>query len=66
MKDKRVLLSIRCYLQAGIMDGGLVSPRTEGTPHVIGDAPDQVRDPLELSLLHVSDASYRRLDILSA
>ena len=32
VKDKRVLLLIRRYLQAGIMDGGLVSPRTEGTP----------------------------------
>jgi RNA-directed DNA polymerase len=32
VKDKRVLLLIRRYLQAGMMDGGLVSPRTEGTP----------------------------------
>ena len=32
IKDKRVLLLIRRYLQAGMMDGGLVSPRTEGTP----------------------------------
>ena len=32
VKDKRVLLLIRRYLQAGIMEGGLVSPRTEGTP----------------------------------
>jgi len=32
VKDKRVLRLIRRYLQAGIMDGGLVSPRTEGTP----------------------------------
>lgn len=32
VKDKRVLLLIRRFLQAGIMDGGLVSPRTEGTP----------------------------------
>lgn len=32
MKDKRVLLLIRRYLQAGMMEGGLVSPRTEGTP----------------------------------
>jgi RNA-directed DNA polymerase len=32
VKDKRVLLLIRRYLQAGIMEGGLVSLRTEGTP----------------------------------
>jgi group II intron reverse transcriptase/maturase len=32
VKDKRVLLLIRRYLQAGVMNGGLVSPRTEGTP----------------------------------
>lgn len=32
VKDKRVLVLIRRYLQAGIMDGGLVSQRTEGTP----------------------------------
>ena len=32
VKDKRVLRLIRCYLQAGTMEGGLMSPRTEGTP----------------------------------
>jgi RNA-directed DNA polymerase len=32
VKDKRVLLLIRRYLQAGMMAGGPVSPRTEGTP----------------------------------
>lgn len=32
VKDKRVLHLIRRYLQAGIMEGGLVSPRAEGTP----------------------------------
>jgi RNA-directed DNA polymerase len=32
VKDKRVLRLIRRYLQAGIMEGGLVSPREEGTP----------------------------------
>ena len=32
VKDKRVLVLIRRYLQAGIMDEGIVSPRTEGTP----------------------------------
>jgi RNA-directed DNA polymerase len=32
VKDKRVLLLIRRFLQAGMMEGGLVSPRTEGTP----------------------------------
>lgn len=30
--DKRVLRVIRRYLQAGVMEGGLVTPRTEGTP----------------------------------
>jgi group II intron reverse transcriptase/maturase len=30
--DKRVLYLIRCYLQAGIMEGGLVSQPTMGTP----------------------------------
>lgn len=32
VKDRRVLLLIRRFLQAGMMEGGLVSPRTEGTP----------------------------------
>ena len=32
VKDKRVLLLIRRYLQAGLMEGGLVSPRMEGAP----------------------------------
>jgi RNA-directed DNA polymerase len=32
IKDKRVLHLIRRYLQAGLMEGGLVSPRSEGTP----------------------------------
>lgn len=32
VSDKRVLLLIRRFLQAGIMEDGLVSPRTEGTP----------------------------------
>ena len=32
VKDKRVLRLIRRYLQAGVMEGGLMSPRTEGTP----------------------------------
>jgi RNA-directed DNA polymerase len=32
VKDKRVLLLIRRYLQAGMMEDGLVSPREEGTP----------------------------------
>lgn len=32
VKDKRVLLLIRRYLQAGLFEGGLVSPRNEGTP----------------------------------
>ena len=32
VKDKSVLKLIRRYLQAGIMEGGVVSPRAEGTP----------------------------------
>jgi RNA-directed DNA polymerase len=32
VSDKRVLKLIRRYLQAGILAGGLVRPRTEGTP----------------------------------
>jgi len=32
IKDKRALLLIRRYLQAGMMEGGLVGQRTEGTP----------------------------------
>ena len=32
VKDKRVLRLIRRYLETGMMDGGLVSPRAEGTP----------------------------------
>jgi RNA-directed DNA polymerase len=32
VEDKRVLLLIRRYLQGGMMEGGLVSPRREGTP----------------------------------
>jgi RNA-directed DNA polymerase len=32
VKDKRVLRLIGRYLRAGVMEGGAVSPRTEGTP----------------------------------
>src|SRR4029077_4439966 len=32
VKDKRVLRILRRYLQAGMMEGGLVSPREQGTP----------------------------------
>lgn len=32
IKDKRILRLIRRYLQAGMMEGGLVSQRTQGTP----------------------------------
>ncbi len=32
VKDKRVLQLIHLYLRSGIMEGGLVSRRTEGTP----------------------------------
>jgi len=32
IKDKRVLLLIRRYLQAGLFEGGIISPRSEGTP----------------------------------
>ena len=32
IKDRRLLLLIRRYLQSGVMEGGLVSPTREGTP----------------------------------
>jgi len=32
IKDKRLLRLIRRYLQAGMMEGGVISPRAEGTP----------------------------------
>lgn len=32
VKDKRVLKLVRRYLQAGLLTGGVVSPRTEGIP----------------------------------
>jgi RNA-directed DNA polymerase len=32
IKDKRVLHLIRKYLQAGLFEGGIISPRKEGTP----------------------------------
>lgn len=32
VKDRRVLALIRRYLAAGVLEGGIVSPRTEGTP----------------------------------
>ena len=32
IEDKRILVAIRRYLQAGMMEGGVVSPRAEGTP----------------------------------
>jgi len=32
VEDRRVLRLIRRYLEAGLMDGGVVSPRREGTP----------------------------------
>jgi RNA-directed DNA polymerase len=32
VEDKRILLLIRRYLQAGLMEGGIVAQRSEGTP----------------------------------
>jgi RNA-directed DNA polymerase len=32
VKDRRVLVLVNRYLQAGMMSGGVVSPRTKGTP----------------------------------
>jgi RNA-directed DNA polymerase len=32
IEDRRILRLIRLYLQAGLLEGGLVSPRAEGTP----------------------------------
>ena len=37
IEDERVLKLIRRYLEAGMMEGGIVSMRTEGTPQ--GGAP---------------------------
>jgi RNA-directed DNA polymerase len=32
IEDEKLLLLIRRYLQAGVMEGGVASPKTEGTP----------------------------------
>ena len=32
VEDKRLLKLIRAFLNAGVMENGLVSPRVEGTP----------------------------------
>jgi RNA-directed DNA polymerase len=32
VKDKRVLKLLRAFLNAGVMENGLVSPSAEGTP----------------------------------
>lgn len=32
IRDKTLLRLIRCYLEPGMMDGGIIEPRTEGTP----------------------------------
>jgi len=32
VKDERVLKLIRRYLEAGLMEGGIATARTEGTP----------------------------------
>ena len=32
IEDRRILRLIRLYMQAGLLEGGLVSPRVEGTP----------------------------------
>ena len=37
--DERVLKLIRRYLEAGLMEGGIASPRTEGAPHCAQAAP---------------------------
>ena len=41
--DKRTLKLIRSYLNSGIMEGGLVSARTEGTPQGSPLSPDPVQ-----------------------
>jgi hypothetical protein len=33
VEDKRLLKLIRAFLNAGVMENGLVSPSVEGTPH---------------------------------
>ena len=32
VKDKKILLLVRRFLQAGVMEDGLVKPTEEGTP----------------------------------
>lgn len=53
VKDKRGLRRIRRYLQAGMREGGLVSPRTEGTPQGGPRSPllsNSLRDELDREL----------------
>lgn len=45
VKDKRVLKLIRRYLQAGIMEGGLVEPSREGTPQGVAAVAAAVEHP---------------------
>jgi len=45
VKDKRVLLLTRRYLQAGMMEGGLMSPRREGTPQGGPEAVNRFETP---------------------
>lgn len=42
IEDKRILKLIRRYLQAGLMEGGVVSPRNEGTPQGLVSSPFQL------------------------
>jgi len=56
VKDKRVLRLIRRLVQAGVMAGGVVSPRTEGTPQ---------GGPLSPLLSNILLDEHRRLQCIS-
>jgi RNA-directed DNA polymerase len=65
VKDKRVLLLIRRFLQAGMMEGGLVSPRKEGTPQGSPLSPllsNILLDELDKELEHRGHAFVRYAD----
>lgn len=58
-EDKRVLRVIGCYLRVGMVEGGLVSPRAEGTPQggplsplLKVRRPGHMEQPLPISTLH--------------
>ena len=65
VKDKKVLLLIRRFLQAGMMEGGLVSPREQGTPQGGPLSPllsNVLLDELDKELEHRGHAFVRYAD----